>query len=276
MCAVAQEAGKVLTETLLLSGTGYTTGTLDVDVIGGTGVQMSVDITTAGPVGPVTGVVLNNPGSGYTAGDVVTITGGGADATVTINTVEKDGLVITDKTAEAISKSGSSFVSFPTTNNGDVIYLGSLRKDVSSNPLKFYGIETLVATGAVGNIDDYVFEIADGHGNWKVINAMGTSAEEGYPYGKSFFKRTGIKEFYRLGITNTTSYTPADFYKVVEFDWTPNLITLDSGTFPNGLTSATAYWLRIRTTRSVSAPTLLYPSIVLLIFLKMVFHQAQV
>jgi hypothetical protein len=75
----------------LVGGTGYTNAT-DVATTGGTGSGLTVDITAAGP-GPVTAVVINNVGSGYTNGDVVTITGGGADATITLE-VTAAGVVV--------------------------------------------------------------------------------------------------------------------------------------------------------------------------------------
>jgi len=71
----------------IVGGTTYIDGTTNVPVTGGTGSGMTVDITCAVTPGPVTAVTINNPGSGYTATDVVTITGGTGDATVVIATV---------------------------------------------------------------------------------------------------------------------------------------------------------------------------------------------
>lgn len=69
----------------LVGGTGYVDA-LDVPTTGGTGTGLTVDITTA--AGAVTVVAVNNPGSGYTIGDVITITGGGADATIEVLTIQ--------------------------------------------------------------------------------------------------------------------------------------------------------------------------------------------
>tara|TARA_R110002020_G_scaffold36503_2_gene109744 strand:- start:6219 stop:7712 length:1494 start_codon:yes stop_codon:yes gene_type:complete len=71
----------------IVGGTTYVDGTTNVPVTGGTGSGMTVDITCAVDPGPVTAVTINNPGSGYTATDIVTITGGTGDATVVIDTV---------------------------------------------------------------------------------------------------------------------------------------------------------------------------------------------
>ena len=56
------------------TGSGYTTAT-GVATTGGTGSGLTVDITAAG--GNVTAVTINNPGVGYTNGDVLTIVQGG-------------------------------------------------------------------------------------------------------------------------------------------------------------------------------------------------------
>lgn len=68
----------------LVGGTGYTNAT-GVATTGGTGTGLTVDITTA--AGAVTVVAIATPGTGYTAGDVITITGGGADATIQVDTI---------------------------------------------------------------------------------------------------------------------------------------------------------------------------------------------
>lgn len=77
--------GAALTLGAIVGGTGYADAT-NVPVTGGTGSGMTVDITTA--LGVVTAVVINNPGMGYTAADIVTITGGNTDATVVVATVD--------------------------------------------------------------------------------------------------------------------------------------------------------------------------------------------
>jgi hypothetical protein len=80
--------GGALTETLLAGGTGYGVSLTNVvtTVTGGSGTGMIVKYnTTAGQI--VNSITIINPGKGYTAADVVTLVGGNADATTTINTV---------------------------------------------------------------------------------------------------------------------------------------------------------------------------------------------
>ena len=77
--------GGVLTETILVNGSGYATSGVTTTT-GGTGEGLVVSFTADGG-GNVLTVTVLNPGKGYTAADVVTLVGGGGDATVTINTV---------------------------------------------------------------------------------------------------------------------------------------------------------------------------------------------
>ena len=77
--------GGVLTETILVNGSGYAVSGVTTTT-GGTGEGLVVSFTADGG-GNVLTVTVLNPGKGYTAADVVTLVGGGNDATVTINTV---------------------------------------------------------------------------------------------------------------------------------------------------------------------------------------------
>jgi hypothetical protein len=65
----------------IVGGTGYADST-DVATTGGTGTGLTVDITTTD--GVITAVSIDTAGTGYTTGDVVTISGGGGNATVSV------------------------------------------------------------------------------------------------------------------------------------------------------------------------------------------------
>ena len=80
--------GGALTETLLAGGTGYGVSLTGVvtTVTGGTGTGMIVSYNTTA-LQVVNAITIIAPGKGYTALDVVTLVGGGNDATTTINTV---------------------------------------------------------------------------------------------------------------------------------------------------------------------------------------------
>jgi hypothetical protein len=68
------------------AGTGYSNST-GVPVNGGSGSGMTVNIFT-GLDGEVVGVTINNAGSNYTIGDVLTISTGGNNATIEVTNVD--------------------------------------------------------------------------------------------------------------------------------------------------------------------------------------------
>ena len=74
--------------TLNVGSGGYADAT-GVVTVGGTGAGLTVDITTL--TGVIQTVAVNNPGSGYTVGDAVTIAGGNGDAVISILTVSPGG-----------------------------------------------------------------------------------------------------------------------------------------------------------------------------------------
>ena len=68
------------------AGTGYSTATgVATTATTGNGNGLTVNVTAA--AGSVTAAVINNPGYGYSVGDVVTIAAGGNDSTFTITSV---------------------------------------------------------------------------------------------------------------------------------------------------------------------------------------------
>ena len=77
----------------LVPGTGYSnaTGVATTASIAGTG--LTVDITTT--AGAVDTVAINAPGEGYAVAEVITITGGNADATIDVLTVNAGGAILT-------------------------------------------------------------------------------------------------------------------------------------------------------------------------------------
>lgn len=69
----------------LVGGTGYTTGT-GVATTGGSGTGLTVDITAGG--GIISAIVLDAAGAGYKPGDIITVSTGGANATIMIDDVD--------------------------------------------------------------------------------------------------------------------------------------------------------------------------------------------
>jgi hypothetical protein len=82
--AITQVAGSIASLSTLVGGTGYPATTFTTLALGGgTGSGATAQIGTSG--GAVIWVALKNPGTGYTAGDVLTIPGG--TGTVTVGSV---------------------------------------------------------------------------------------------------------------------------------------------------------------------------------------------
>ena len=77
------------------AGTGYTEGTTTgvATSSSGSGTGLTVDVT-ANASGNVTGVTINNDGSGYAASEVITISGGGGDATIPVSEIHGNGASI--------------------------------------------------------------------------------------------------------------------------------------------------------------------------------------
>jgi hypothetical protein len=82
-----------LDDTTLVPGTGYSDATGVATLASIAGVGLTVDITTT--AGAIDTVAINDPGSGYAAGEVITITGGNGDATIDVLTVDAGGAILT-------------------------------------------------------------------------------------------------------------------------------------------------------------------------------------
>jgi hypothetical protein len=80
-----KDSGIPTSVTINAPGTGYAPAA-GLSPTGGTGAGMVINLNTVGGSGEVTGVSLITPGSNYTNGDVVTIPGGGGNATLTVTT----------------------------------------------------------------------------------------------------------------------------------------------------------------------------------------------
>ncbi len=89
---------------IIAGGTGYEFATaVPTSTSGtGTGLTLDIDINTSGAIIEAT---INNFGKGYTAGDIITVTGGAGDAKVTIQNVLKSNgeIIITSNNGTTIT-----------------------------------------------------------------------------------------------------------------------------------------------------------------------------
>ena len=151
---VTSTAGHVLQAEITSAGTGYSeTGSGVATSYGGAGTGCQVQVISVGDsvphVGKVTGVKITANGSGYSDGDVLTISGGGGNATITIKTVayfrtllyvqESHGVssftsTVAELKAQGLSYSGSQVTS---VSNGETDYsnIGVTLPNIFDEPL---------------------------------------------------------------------------------------------------------------------------------------------
>ena len=91
--AVVLDAVATLDNASLVPGTGYSNGTGVATTTIGAGTGLTVNITQTG--GVIDTVAVNATGQNYSIGDVITITGGNADATIEVLTVTPGGQILT-------------------------------------------------------------------------------------------------------------------------------------------------------------------------------------
>jgi len=96
--------------TLVSGGTGYTTAngvatTVTSIVPASNGAGLTVDITAAG--GVITAAAINAAGANYGLGDIITVTGGGANATFTVDGVRSLDPTIADAIEFVGAQAGS-------------------------------------------------------------------------------------------------------------------------------------------------------------------------
>ncbi len=110
--------------TLSSQGTGYSLAN-NVTTYGGSGSGLTVNITSVGVNGQIQGLVINNPGLGYSASNVINISGGNVNAQITLSEAS-NGLI---ENIEIVNGgSGYSVGDLPNITGGD----GNARAIVNS------------------------------------------------------------------------------------------------------------------------------------------------
>jgi hypothetical protein len=110
----------------LVGGTGYSTTTgvaTTVSPSGGTGLTVNIVDNGSGSVASVT---INSAGTGYAINDVITITGGGGDATIAVLTITAGGVIQTASvTGTAITVPVKDFISAITISEPTTLQIAS-------------------------------------------------------------------------------------------------------------------------------------------------------
>ena len=112
----------------LVGGSGYSAANgvaTTVAPAGGTGMTVNITVNA----GAVNSVSITNPGSGYSSGDVVTITGGGGNATFTltaasVNTDPSLRLIDSSFTIDDVKLVGGSNVTITRNSDNQVTFVG--------------------------------------------------------------------------------------------------------------------------------------------------------
>lgn len=122
-----QPIGAVATVSAIVTGgTGYANAVGVATTSPGGGTGLTVDTTTA--AGAVTAVTIADAGTGYTVGDTITITGGGADATFTIATLTETTVQLQSyATVTTVTRNGNDLELI--VSQGDPITLNNLFLD---------------------------------------------------------------------------------------------------------------------------------------------------
>jgi hypothetical protein len=126
----------------LVGGTGYSTTTgvaTTVSPSGGTGLTVNIVDNGSGAVASVT---INSAGTGYAVGNVITITGGNSDATITVLTITAGGVIQTASvTGTAITVPTKDFISAITISEATTSQIAS-----GNTGLTFTAIATIEVT----------------------------------------------------------------------------------------------------------------------------------
>jgi len=203
--------GPVLTVDNLLGGTGYANAT-NVATTGGSGTGLTVDIAVA--AGVIVAVAINNAGTGYAVGDIITVTGGNNDGTFDVATITEptayltgdeqndyhfrsvqDVTVITNKTVTTAMKPAGTFVA----NSIATVVLKTL---VESYVYKvvLQGIEIQVTAQASTTYDQMLeFDAGDVNTNLHLIDAVRDRIQQQHIAGDPNF----AGRWYLEGYTNS-------------------------------------------------------------------------
>jgi len=104
-CKAWVATGSVTALGVTAGGSGYTAAS-GVATTGGTGSGLTVNTTVAGTA--VTGAAINAAGTGYVIGDVVTVAGGGGNATLTIAAIDVHATTVGQSTVAAVYAVGNA------------------------------------------------------------------------------------------------------------------------------------------------------------------------
>ncbi len=167
-------------------GSGYSSA-VGVAVTGGTGIGATFDTTII--AGSVDSVVVNNPGRGYSANDLLTLAGGGGDATVLVYGVGVFGNAVSMDSVGKLFIDGSLSVKGGIVGGGDGLAdsdsglaTGDFTGSSGSHSYGFLGSVAVGAFGLSSNSINYVLRGSFAGGDFESSSNVNFAVSSGIGY----------------------------------------------------------------------------------------------
>lgn len=113
--------GEVTNTDMVNQGTGYTVGS-NINVSGGSGTGLTINITSVGGAGEVLFYTINNPGNNYQIDDMLTISSGDANATFRVTNVDPEAEGVPEGVVLSFTTDNGNGNEYKTTTNTDGYY----------------------------------------------------------------------------------------------------------------------------------------------------------
>ena len=237
--------GAVLTATLTTAGTGYTSASnVSTTFVGaGNGLLVNIVVGTNPTPGPISSITIAAGGQDYQVGNVVTINGGNANATLTVNSVNNGAVTsytisnagINYQVGNVITISGGNSNATVTVNT---VSAGAITGYTINTPGANYQVGNVITiTGGNGGATITVNSVSNGGVESITLNAAGSGYEVNDVItinggnGLASFTITSVTQ---TGTINIGSINEGGLIQTVSIDGTP--ITASSVNFISAVT----------------------------------------
>jgi len=163
------------------AGTGYTLTDLNLPVTGGTGQNATFDVLAIGASGEITSIdvaVAGDGGTGYTIGDVLTLQGGNADATITVTGISPDLSVTGVEFTIPIEPSLNALVVAERSAQDDTVIRWNETTDTwqyTNDGTNYDTITTYTLSGQVNTTNQVILTLTDAQSTTSTVELVGTA-----------------------------------------------------------------------------------------------------
>jgi hypothetical protein len=199
---------------VLSLGNGYSIQQ-NVALIGGTGIGATVDITSISGT-QITGLLMNQRGSGYTLKDNLTVTGGGH--IILINSVDSNGGIGGAYTREGLKVTGGLSLEF--NNNKVVLFEGAQNSQADGSLLTFDDNQDPVLGFNAVNVSGNIIHPRSLESGLR-FNDLSTTAS-GIISGNTFLRSGGQGDLISYGLPNILSKNNYNFLPIFDYQITGN------------------------------------------------------